>query len=287
MATIGLRDVHYALLLTDPIVGLPEYAPVEKVIGAISANVNPNSSSATLFYDDGPGDTATTLGEITLELNLADIPLEVQAIWLGHEFANGILKRKAADVPPWLALGFRTLKSNGAYRYMWLAKGKFAIPEEDYQTKGDSVEFQTPTISGTFAKRDCDDEWERTTDEDAPGFDPSYIATWFDSPITSTGASGTASYGDSEVTISAAAILNGKTVTIAADTNITAGNELSVWNTSGLSITLADGTTYTRTQMQSIINAATGTKLGDLYITLSSDIQAVEGTTATINLVSA
>lgn len=184
MAIIGLRDVHYALLIDDPISGEAEYEDAVKVVGAITANINPNASSATLFYDDGPGDTAATMGEISLELNLADLPLDVQAIWLGHTFENGILKRKGTDVPPWLAIGFRTLKSNGAYRYMWLCKGKFAIPEESYQTKGDSIEFSTPTITGSFVKRDCDDEWQRVTDEDAEDFDPAYTTTWFDGPNT-------------------------------------------------------------------------------------------------------
>lgn len=184
MATIGLRDVHYALLTEDPVEGEPTYETPVRVVGAITANINPNSSSATLFADDGPSDTAATMGEITLELNLADIPLSVQAIWLGHTYEGGILKRKGADTPPWLAIGFRTLKSSGAYRYMWLNKGKFSLPEEEYQTKGDSIEFATPTISGSFVKRDNDDEWERVADEDDEDFDTSLVGSWFTSPLT-------------------------------------------------------------------------------------------------------
>ena len=72
MATIGLRDIYYAKLLTDPVGGTATYAEPKRLAGAISANINPNSSSATLFADDGPADTAATLGEISLELNVAD-----------------------------------------------------------------------------------------------------------------------------------------------------------------------------------------------------------------------
>lgn len=180
MATIGLRDVYYALLTDDPLNGSPVYEAPVKMAGAISANVNPNASNATLFADDGPFDTAATIGEISLELNMADLTLEQQAVLLGHTVSNGVLKKKAGDVPPWVAIGFRTLKSNGKYRYYWLNKGKFALPEEDIQTKGDSIEFQTPTISGSFVKRTCDDEWQRVGDEDSTGFDPS---DWFTSPV--------------------------------------------------------------------------------------------------------
>jgi phi13 family phage major tail protein len=182
MATIGLRDVYYALLLTDPVGGTPTYGAPVRLAGAISAAVNPNTSSATLFTDDGPGDVAATLGEISLELNLADIPLDAQSVLLGASLAGGILKSKATDVAPWLAIGFRTLKSNGSYRYVWLAKGKFTVPEDDFATKADSIEFKTPTIKGAFVRRDSDDEWKRQADQDIPG-STTAITNWFNGPM--------------------------------------------------------------------------------------------------------
>lgn len=182
MATIGLRDVYYAKLKTDPVGGTATYDPPVRIVGAISANVNPNSSSASLFADDGPQDTAATLGEISLELNMSDLPLATQAELLGHTIEGGVLKKKGGDVPPWVAIGFRTLKSNGSYRYYWLNKGKFATPEEDLKTKGDSIEFQTPTITGSFVKRDSDDEWQRQADSDDTE-SATAITNWFKGPL--------------------------------------------------------------------------------------------------------
>lgn len=183
MATIGLRDVYYALLTEDPAAGVATYETPVRMVGAISAKVNPNTSTATLFADDGPADSAVTLGEISLELNMADIDLKTQAVLLGHKYENGILSKKGADVPPWVAIGFRTLKSNGKYRYYWLNKGKFAIPEDDLATKGDSIEFKTPTISGAFVKRDSDDEWQRVGDEDDEAFTDEIKNSWFTNPL--------------------------------------------------------------------------------------------------------
>lgn len=182
MATIGLRDVHFALLEEDPVDGVAKYGESVRMAGAISANINPNTSTATLFADDGPSDSAATLGEISLELNMADIDLKTQAILLGHKYENGILKKKGGDVPPWVAIGFRTLKSNGKYRYYWLNKGKFAVPADDLATKADSIEFKTPTITGAFVKRDSDDEWERVGDEDAEDFTTEVASKWFENP---------------------------------------------------------------------------------------------------------
>lgn len=184
MATIGLRDVYYSVLKTDPVGGTPTYDTPVHVAGAMTANINPNTSSATLFADDGPADTAATLGEITLELGMRDLDMATQAALLGHTVgADGVLIRKGEDVSPYVAVGFRTLKSDGTYRYYWLAKGKFQVPSEDLTTKGDSIEFQTPTITGSFVKRDSDGEWQRQADS-SDTTAATAITNWFKSPLT-------------------------------------------------------------------------------------------------------
>lgn len=177
---IGLSNLVVAELTNDPPTGKATYGTVEKVAGAITAKVNPNASSETLFADDGPFETAATIGKIDLELNVADLPLALQAKLFGHTLTAGVLVRKSSDVPPWVAVGFKSLKSNGSYRYTWLAKGKFTLPEQSNETKGDSVSFNTPTTTGSFVKRICDDEWERHADDDEVGF--TGAADWFNNP---------------------------------------------------------------------------------------------------------
>lgn len=184
---IGLRDLHYALLTNDEVDPTPaiNYEVPERIIGAVQANINPNPSSESLFADDGPMETATTLGQITLELITADLPLDVQATLLGHDYdaANGILIRKAEDIAPWVAVGFRSLKSNGNYRYTWLTKGRFSVPELNHETKTDSINFQTPTINGSFVKREADDVYIFQGDENDTNFEP---GTWFTAGVLET-----------------------------------------------------------------------------------------------------
>lgn len=182
MPNIGLSHIHYAIMDSDPVGGVPVYQAPIRIVKAMQANINPNTSSETLFADDGPADTATTLGDIELELNMADLSLDEQADLLGHEVVGGILKKKGSDNPPWVAIGFKTLKSNGSYRYVWLQKGKFQPPEQNHETKGDTVNFQTPTIRGNFVKRDADQEWERMADEDHVDYVPSIGTNWFTDP---------------------------------------------------------------------------------------------------------
>lgn len=176
---IGLRDVHTAILTSDEKGTAPVYEAPVPLVGAIAARVNPNASNSTLFADDGPFDSAATIGEIGLELNVATLTLEQQARLLGHKITGGILRRNAGDTPPWLAVGYRSLKSNGKFQYVWNLKGKFNLPEQNNQTKGDSIEWNTPTINGAFVKRVCDDEWQIVIDEDSETFTPELATNWF------------------------------------------------------------------------------------------------------------
>lgn len=179
---IGLSNVHYALLTSDTVGNIVYETPV-RIPGAITANINTNASLETLFADDGPYDTASTIGQISLELNIADLDLATQAVLLGHAApVGGILDKKSTAVPPWVAIGFMSLKSNGKYRFVWLTKGKFSEPEMNHETKGDSINWQPPTISGSFVKRDADDIWIRQADEDDPGFVQTIKTGWFTDP---------------------------------------------------------------------------------------------------------
>ena len=176
---VGLEDVYYATLTSDASDGAVYGTPV-KITGAITANVKSGSSSATLFGDNKPLDTSSALGNIELELSVADIPIETKAILLGSTAVTaGILSSKSTDTPPWIALGFKGKKSNGKYRYVWLDKGKFRDPDDNYATQKDSVEYQPPTINANFVAREYDSEWKQTLDEDATGFETAMATAWF------------------------------------------------------------------------------------------------------------
>ncbi|MCM3736448.1 phage tail protein [Bacillus cytotoxicus] len=181
MATIiGLNNLSYSKLTKDDSSG-STYDAVKKIAGAINSGIKPKTSSETLYADDGPADTVSALGEVEVEFEAQDIPLFVQADILGHKLKNGVLIKNAADVAPYVALGFKSLKSNGKYRYVWLLKGRFELIEEKYETKGDKVKFQTPKIKGTFIKTESTGDWQYTGDEDETGWTAATGASWFTS----------------------------------------------------------------------------------------------------------
>jgi len=100
---------------------------------------------------------------------------------LGHSIVGGIMLKKATDAAPYVALGFMSKKSNGHYRYIWLTKGMFALPDQEYATGEDKPKFQTPKLKGTFVKRAYDDLWQRIADEDHPDYAASIGSNWFSS----------------------------------------------------------------------------------------------------------
>jgi phi13 family phage major tail protein len=178
MAIIGLSNFVYAIQTKDDATGATYDTPV-LVPGITEASIKPKTETATLYADDGPAETASALGEIEVEINLADLDLDTQATLLGHTVSNGVMTRKSTDIAPYVAIGFKSLKSNGKYRYKWLYKGRFVVPEQAYKTKEDKVEFQTAKITGIFVKRTFDNAWEKTGDEDATGWTETTGTSWF------------------------------------------------------------------------------------------------------------
>jgi phi13 family phage major tail protein len=194
MATkIGCDNLVYAIMTGEETPEkAPTYSEVIKAPGVMSVNINPNSSSETLFADDGPMEVASTLGKVDVEIQKNELTAKNKADLLGHDVdTNGALVYGDSDVAPWVAIAFRTLKSNGKYRYIWLYKGKFSEPEDNNETKGDSINFQSDTITGQFARLNHEFDvngkkkrpWKYELDADADNANEAAIAGWFKAPI--------------------------------------------------------------------------------------------------------
>lgn len=197
MATrIGCDNLVYAKMTTEDTDSVaPVYGAVTPALGVMSVNINPNGAQETLFADDGPMETASTLGKIEVEIQKSELTTQNKADLLGHQIdAKGALVYGDSDVPPWVAIGFRTLKSNGNYRYVWLYKGKFTEPEDANETKGDSINFQTDTISGQFTRLNMSytlngkkvRPWKYEIDQDSESADAETILSWFTKPVMPT-----------------------------------------------------------------------------------------------------
>lgn len=170
---IGLRDLYFAKETADG-----TYATPKKLSEALTAVITPNYTSATLYADDRAVAIETALGDIDVSITTSDLSDDDYVMLMGTtKNADGVIEDSINDNPPYGALGFRLPLSGGGYRYFWYYKGKFQPPASNHNTKGSSVEFQNPQITGKFVVRD-DGKWRaRLTDNEAT---PSTVAkSWF------------------------------------------------------------------------------------------------------------
>ncbi|MFT9116554.1 MAG: major tail protein [Sporolactobacillus sp.] len=176
---IGLRDVVVAKLLTDVKGTGATYDTPIPFAPAISASISANGAVTSIYTDDGPSESVSAIGEIEVEFESSQIIKTALALVLGHTInSDGVLEKSIQDVAPNVAIGFRSLKANGSYHYVWLLKGKFAVPDEKYQTKDNNVSAQTATIKGSFLRRQADDLYEVAVDSDDTNLGASVIENW-------------------------------------------------------------------------------------------------------------
>lgn len=185
-ALIGLDKFHYSVLLDDNAGGLI-YGGMVAVPETIEANINTNSQSATLFADNKPAITYTTVGVVELSLTKATLPNEFLSVVLGNKMVGAVRHTTSTQNAPYVGVAWRQLYSDGSYAYVKLFKGKFSEPELNTKTKEDGVEFQTRAITGNFIATTFEETADdastfpllmATTDET----DPAYTnegTTWF------------------------------------------------------------------------------------------------------------
>ena len=153
MALIGLKKFMCGILTEAG--DTWEYGEAMIPGKAVSCSVSITNNSGNLYADDAlaESDTSFQSGTVTLTLDNAD--LAIYATLLGHSAAEeGGYVRNAMDVAPYVGLGrIVTLMVGGVYKYRleFINKVKFSEPSQDNQTKGESLQFGTPTIEGTIA----------------------------------------------------------------------------------------------------------------------------------------
>ena len=161
--TLGLRDLYYAKCTekTEENITTEEYGEPKKMADIMTAELSVTTAEATLYADDVLSESATEFSNGSLKLGVKDLTPEVLADILGQMVdENKVVWAGKDNEPPYVAIGFRAPKKGGKFRYVWLLKCKFKIPSEKYETKGESITFQTPEIEAIFTARKKDGQWK-------------------------------------------------------------------------------------------------------------------------------
>ena len=241
---IGLDNVVIAELLSDDVNGVTYDTPIA-LKGAVNASVNPNSDVAVDYADNGPFFVMNNRGNTELSLELTNVDPAVLAKMLGQKRSGGITVETPMDSSPYFAMGFRVWvggtdeNGNKIYEYMWLAKGKFSVPESGAETKKESVSFQHKNMTAQFVAtlfvpNGQDSGTICTHCRSDVDTSSTVIANWFNAPVISV-----ASQANTITVTSAAQASDKLTITFAATTATTIADATA--NANNITVLNGDG----------------------------------------------
>lgn len=241
---IGLDNVVIAELLSDDVNGVTYDTPIA-LKGAVNASVNPNSDVAVDYADNGPFFVMNNRGNTEVTLELTNVDPAVRAKMLGQKRSGGITVETPMDSAPYFAMGFRVWvggtdeNGNKIYEYMWLAKGKFSVPESGAETKKESVSFQHKNMTAQFVAtifvpNGQDSGTICTHCRSDVDTSSAVIANWFNAPVVSV-----ASQANTITVTSAAQISDKLTITFAATTATTIAEATA--NANNITVLNGDG----------------------------------------------
>jgi phi13 family phage major tail protein len=135
-------------------------------VDAIDVSIShANADPDILYADDIENDVLYPDTELTVTLEVKELPLSLQAKLLGNLVGT---KKEIVEVagatPPYYAMGFKSAKRDGNDRYVWLVKGRAQPLDEQFHTKEKAPTRQNDTISLTFIKRTKDDVFKYVYD---------------------------------------------------------------------------------------------------------------------------
>lgn len=154
MAYIGMKYVVAAQVAAEVAGSDPTYS-AGKVIGkAISGNLTWNRNDNPLYADDAVAEDDNGITGGKIELNLDDLSDEVRVYLLGDTaktVGEGTEYETGDKAAPYVGFGFIRVRRKGgetSYQAMWFHKAQFGESSEEAKTKGESIEWQTPTLTG-------------------------------------------------------------------------------------------------------------------------------------------
>lgn len=157
MAKVGLKYCVFAPITSMPAKSRPVYGTGVVVGKLISADFEVNTSEGKLYADDVLAEYQSMVTDGTITFEIDDLSSDVQVALLGNksvtEGGKKVLKKGARNVAPHGGCGFvKTIVKKGktTYAARWLLDVVFHEPGDSAETKGDSINFQTSEIEGTF-----------------------------------------------------------------------------------------------------------------------------------------
>lgn len=157
MATIGLRYAVAAQITAETAGQAITYGTGAVIGRAISANISWERNSARLDADDVKVASDNSLIGGNIDFGMDNVSPEGRKMLFGdyEETSSTGEWEDGTESAPYVGFGFvcgvlDPTTNKTKYQAMWLHKVQFAEASEAYQTKGQNVQYQTPTITGAI-----------------------------------------------------------------------------------------------------------------------------------------
>lgn len=159
MAFVGMQHVVAAKITAKPDNAMPTYSAGMVIGKAIQAELSITRNSNPLYADDVVAEDDNSITAMSVSIGMDDFSEEAQA-YLGllkevtGTGADDKTYYETSGSADSAGLGYmRVRRKNGitTYQGVWVLDVLFGIESENSQTKGESIEWQTPTVTGQAA----------------------------------------------------------------------------------------------------------------------------------------
>ena len=177
----GILDVYYAIMKTeDTATAAPTYEVPAVLAKSIEVTITPAYREGKLYASNATVRDKKKIDSYGVKLNVDKIPAAVLNVILGRiKDKNGVQIIKGGNEPAKLAIAFALTLDNGEKELWWLYKGQFAEPSVTGKTDADKIDYQTPTIEGTFIRRVYDDALAAVVETGVTGVGATVETGWF------------------------------------------------------------------------------------------------------------
>ncbi len=162
MAFVGFLNPYIASLVDEE---KKIYKDLFMCGEAMRVNVTPNYNEAKLYCNNRMKEYVKEFKDGSITLGTDHLPVEASKVCFGHDVIDNDseIVYKTNDMANYVGVGFFADEMlNGRKRYVAtvLYKVKFGEAADEYSTKGENIEFKTPSIDGVIAGIK-NNEWKR------------------------------------------------------------------------------------------------------------------------------
>lgn len=179
VAVVGIDMFHYAIVtIVEGVVtyGTPVPIPMIQRLG-----IQANASQDKHYGDDSTVDIIDSFDGATVSSDFYGVEYKTISNISGSTIdANGVVIENSLDEAPYIAIGFRSLKRNGKYRYVWLPYVKKTTHSEDYETVKVKQDPKSMVLPFMAVPAPGSKDWKLTLDEEDLAPEVTDIETkWF------------------------------------------------------------------------------------------------------------